>query len=67
MLQFESLTRFFHPHGPGRRDGSFFPMDIPSAPMSRAVWRYTPRIGHDLCPLASGFLAIQDWKRPLQR
>ena len=48
------------------RTGLFFPMDIPSAPISSAVWRYTQLIWNDLCQLVQGFLDIQDWRRPTQ-
>ena len=66
MVQCESLTSFFQRTDRDRGTALFFPMDIPSPPISRAVWPYTPRIGHDLCQRVPGFLDIQDGKRPTQ-
>ncbi len=59
MVQCESLTSFFHTHGPRRRDGSFFPYGYPiRADIPRRL---------ALCQLVQGFLDIQDGRRPTQR
>ncbi len=52
---------------PQNPDPSFFPTDTPSASAFSAVWRYTPMIGNDLCPIIQGFLDIDDGQRPAQR